>query len=198
VDAKAAALIVAGDQYFQELERGEIEESELEAKAWRTDSTALRRVKDTTFGATSSLFFLFQAQLTSSSEQMALNTGTSNSVTWLAKSSGNTRNGSNTTRKMGTKQRGTLRPINDFVVYDERLKSLIKNIKAVRGAECETDHFMVISVNELVYIRAETITFEQKQVQIKELQYDTTTDTLLLRLPTSGYDFTVAYQANIR
>lgn len=49
-----------------------------------------RLVKATTFGATTSLFFLFQAQLDNSSGWMLKKTGKSNKVSWEANSSGAT------------------------------------------------------------------------------------------------------------
>lgn len=50
----------------------------------------------TTLGATINLFFLFHAQLVSSSGWMSRKEGRSSSVTWLASSSGEMRNTSST------------------------------------------------------------------------------------------------------
>nr|CAD7263756.1 unnamed protein product [Timema shepardi] len=54
-------------------------------------------------------------------------------------------------------RRGDLRTMVDFVVSDERLRGLVKNTRAVRGAECGSGHFMMISEVELC------ISFVKKQ-----------------------------------
>nr|CAD7414554.1 unnamed protein product [Timema poppensis] len=62
--------------------------------------------------------------------------------------------------------KGDLRTMIDFVVFDERLRSLVKNTRAVRGAECGSGHFLVISEVELCisFVKKQRKSNKQKDV----------------------------------
>lgn len=44
---------------------------------------------------------------------------------------------------------GESRTIIDFMIYNEKLNSLVKNTRIMRGAECGMDHYLVVSKVEL-------------------------------------------------
>src|SRR5215468_1792809 len=46
---------------------------------------------------------------------------------------------------MYTWQRGEYKSMIDLIVYDERLRELVTDTRVIRGSECGTDHFLVVS-----------------------------------------------------
>ncbi|KAF1010546.1 MAG: hypothetical protein GAK29_05048 [Acinetobacter bereziniae] len=80
---------------------------------------------------------------------------------------------------MYTWHRGDSKSLIDFVVYDERLRKLVKDTRAMRGSECGSDHYLVVSKvalgrkwkyekkSEVKLTRVKVERLQEKEVQAK-------------------------------